>query len=443
MSLNSFASYSPEYSMPPTPICARSPLANESFDSATYDLSQTPSLNGIAMGFQLKTESFDDALTRSWTSLDAASHMDHGLPVRTQDTFSSQGNYLQSQIPAYAGLETTAAPWCNSIPSTAYTSYDAHMNMDGLDIDPNASLNAMWNVPIPQMQAMTSSTIVPREAMLGGEYVHVDTPDLGMESYDDMDVPLPPSPQQVVFKRDTSPVWGKNELDSSDEDRRLTRSIHETRTGGKSVKKERRNGSVSKRKAKAKNPEFVARWVNGRRECRPGLLEKDPGTGKYRWADQQPRKKFLCQYPYDDDDENIPEDHSKICGKLFQRPEHRQRHRKTHCSDKDFPCLLCEKNFNRNDNCWAHGFTHVHRPGKKDGRNKKFSLRQVISVLTDPKHIDKLLNDWKKEVGTEYDPEADEDDNPAFMDAVSQWNPDRSFRYNVDEAVQKILCHRM
>jgi hypothetical protein len=80
---------------------------------------------------------------------------------------------------------------------------------------------------------------------------------------------------------------------------------------------------------------------------------------------------------------------------------------KTHSGRKDFICQLCLTEFNRNDNCWEHYWTHVHRPGKKNGRNKKHSLRRVLTYITDPKHTEKLLNKWMKEVGYEYDPEND------------------------------------
>lgn len=415
-------------------------MTTDSFDASAFDMGNTQSLNALSMDFQSKPPGFDE----SWATLDTTCRMGQALPVRNFDGFVSQGNYMHSHVPAYIGLETsTTMPWCHSASSTAaYVPFDHQISMSGMEVDPTVPMHSMWTLQVPQVQNVGESTIVPQEALLEGEYVRVDTPDLGMESYDDMDAPLPPSPQQVVFKHESSPPWVKPEPDSSDDDMRLRRSICETRTGGKSVKKERRGGSVCKRKNKAKNPQFVARWADGERTFRENVLEQDPGTGKYRWADQQPRKKFICQWPYDDDDETLPED-AKICGKLFQRPEHRQRHRKTHSADKDFPCLLCDKNFNRNDNCWAHGFTHVHRPGKKDGRNLKYSLRQVISVLTDPKHIDKLLNDWKKEVGSEYIPEDDEDDVPEFMEAVRKWNPDRTFQYDADEAVEKIRSHRM
>lgn len=80
---------------------------------------------------------------------------------------------------------------------------------------------------------------------------------------------------------------------------------------------------------------------------------------------------------------------------------------KTHSGRKDFVCQLCLTQFNRNDNCWEHYWTHVHRPGKKNGRNKKHSLKRVLTYIIDPKHTEKLLNKWQKEVGYEYDPNND------------------------------------
>ncbi|KAH9870151.1 hypothetical protein J1614_007073 [Plenodomus biglobosus] len=433
---SSFSTYSSDFSVPPTPICGRSPLTTESFDANTFDLSHAQSLNRLPLDFQQKPSGFDE----SWNSFDA--HMGQTIPMRNFEAFAPHGAYLQSPVPTYVGLEATSAvPWCTPAPSTSYATYDGHMSMDGLEVDPTASMHSMWNMQLQNMQGVpASTTIVPHEAMLEGEYSRVDTPDIGMEPYDDMDGPIPPSPQQVVFKHESSPGCIKSEAESSDDCLRLKRSIRETRTGGKSIKREKRHGKVTK--AKGKDKPFITKLWDGEIKF-DRKFTQDPESGKFRYADEEPRQKFQCKYPYDDDDESIPSNHPDICGKLFQRTEHRQRHRKTHSSNKDFPCLLCEKNFNRNDNCWAHGFTHVHRPGKKDGRNKKFSLRQVVSVLTDPKHIDKLLNDWKKEVGSEYVAEDDEDDNEEFMDHVRTWNPDRGFRYSAEDAIEKIRAHRM
>ncbi|KAH9872257.1 hypothetical protein IAQ61_005092 [Plenodomus lingam] len=435
---SSFSSYSSDFSVPPTPICARSPLTTESFDANAFDLSHHQSLNRLPLDFQQKQSGFDD----SWSSFDASCNMGQNMPMRNFETFASHGNYLHSPGPTYVGLEATSAiPWCTPTSSTSYPTYEGHMSMDGLDVDHNTTMHSMWNMQLQQMQAVSASnTIVPQEAMLEGEIVRVDTPDISMEPYDDMDGPLPPSPQQVVFKHESSPSCIKSEGEFSDDCSRMKRSIRETRTGGKSIKREKRHGKVTKPKGKDKP--FITKLWDGEIKF-DRKYTQDPDSGKFRYADEEPRPKFQCKYPFDDDDASIPSNHPDICGKMFQRTEHRQRHRKTHSPSKEFPCLLCDKNFNRNDNCWAHGFTHVHRPGKKDGRNKKFSLRQVISVLTDPKHIDKLLKDWKKEVGKDYVAEDDEDDNEEFMDHVHTWNPDRSFRYIPEDAIEKIRAHRM
>jgi hypothetical protein len=104
---------------------------------------------------------------------------------------------------------------------------------------------------------------------------------------------------------------------------------------------------------------------------------------------------------------------------------------------------LCKAWFDRNDNSWARAFTHVHRPGKKDGRNKKFPLRQIISFVLDSKQVDKLLSDWDKEVKSEYRPEEGKRDNRLFMKMVMGHSPDLDFKYDADEACLKTTYYRM
>lgn len=48
----------------------------------------------------------------------------------------------------------------------------------------------------------------------------------------------------------------------------------------------------------------------------------------------------------------------ELCGKAFSRGEHLERHRKTHNpSEKKFECPVCQKKFNRKDNCKC--FHHI------------------------------------------------------------------------------------
>lgn len=433
--------------MPPTPICGRSPFSADSFDTTTLELSHAHSVHMLPIEYQMKASTFDESLAESWPFPGTANHMEHSLPIRTNEGLHFHESYLQPQAASYAGLEVATAaashPWCGSSSTTDYASFGSHMDENGLSMNLNASLPPLWNPQVLPMQDMTNSTIAPGEAMLGGDYIHVDAEvDMDTDSYDNADVPLSPSPEEVIFKRESSPGWAKRKPESSEDERNLKRSIYISPTGGKSVKKESRLNNVPKRKMKAKKPksQFVMRWADGRYESRIDDVFRDKDM-KWKWTDQQPRKKLYCKYPFEDDDDSIPDNHPDICGKAFRRPEHRQRHRKTHCPNKDYPCLMCEKSFNRNDNCWAHGFTHVHRPGKKDGRNAKFSLRQVTSVISDPKHIEKLLKDWKKEVGSDYNPEEEEDDNPDFQDKVEQTGRmECEFVYDAEEAVRKICC---
>ncbi|KAH7389833.1 hypothetical protein BKA66DRAFT_49109 [Pyrenochaeta sp. MPI-SDFR-AT-0127] len=446
LSLSSFTPYSSDYSMPPTPICGRSPFSADNFDPNALELNHVQTVHMLPIEYQMKASSFDESLGESWAFPSTANHMEQAIPIRASENIQFHGNYMQSPVVTYTGLEVPATapthPWCDSS-TTDYTSFGSHMDDNGLSMNLTASLPPLWAPQVPSMQDMVNSTIAPGEAMLGGDYVHIDGDvDMDTDSYDNADVPLSPSPEEVVFKRESSPAWVKREPESSEDETGLRRSIYVSPTGGKSVRKEARMSNACKKKTKSKKPksQFVMRWADGRYESRIDDVFQDKDM-KWKWTDQQPRKKLYCKFPYEDDDDSIPDDHPDICGKPFQRPEHRQRHRKTHCSDKDFPCLLCEKSFNRNDNCWAHGFTHVHRPGKKEGRNTKFSLRQVISVISDPKHIEKLLNDWKKEVGTDYNPEEEEDDNPDFQDKVEKTGRmECVFIYDAEEAIRKICC---
>jgi hypothetical protein len=122
---------------------------------------------------------------------------------------------------------------------------DIHMNTDGLYVDPYVAMHSIWNVQTPPMPNLNGSTIVPHESMLGGPYVRVDSPNLGVESYDDADEPFA---QHVVYRRETaSPAFVKPESESPDNRGRLKRSICETHTGVRMVKTEQRDTKKGKK----------------------------------------------------------------------------------------------------------------------------------------------------------------------------------------------------
>jgi hypothetical protein len=191
----------------------------------------------------------------------------------------------------------------------------------------------------------------------------------------------------------------QEERETSAMKRKIRRPIWVSSTGGKSVKKE---GQARATKAKSRKAPITH---HGDRFdlIMDDDVEQIPGTKKWRRNGSGGLgKPQICQMQ-NMQNPGVP------CGRKFRRQEHLHRHMKTHSGRKDFACHVkhCPTRFNRNDNCWEHYWTHVHRPGKKNGRNKKYSLEHVLTYITDPKHIEKLLVKWEKEVGYEYNALAD------------------------------------
>ena len=464
LSLSSSTTCPSDYSTPATPMYTQSPLATQSLNTSAFNMSH---VHGTPMKFEPKSASFDEHLTNSWVLLDNTDRMDHTTSAIPHNMYASHGFQLETQTSECIELQNTAIamtqPWYHT---SQYTNLDSHLDMaPNLDIDLNTNMlhlhpatpmHSLWDVRAQPMLELDATTIVPHNYMLGGDYVHVDTPDPMDDSYDDVDVPFE---QHAAFKQESmSPLNVKQETEVSDNEGRPRRSICETRTGGKSVKvkKEQRRsritkvkteeqGGEKKRRSKCKSKYGDSVWeLNGDTVLSNWNSVYQDTDQKWR-STKAPEQKFICKYPYNDD-EIVPEGKS-FCGRQFKRTEHHVRHKNTHKAIKDYPCLLCKSRFNRNDNRWAHGWTHVRQSGKGDGRNWKFSLRQVISVLPDPKHIEMLLKKWAKDVGTNYIPEDEEDDSLEFVAKMRErnkdLNEDQNFSYDANMAVWKIRSHRL
>jgi len=458
LSLSSFTTYSSDYSAPATPMYTQSPLATQSFNTNAFDMSH---VHGIPMEFEPKSTSFDERLTNSWGFLDDTSQMDHATFARPQNGLAKYDFQSGMQECEFAELQSaaiaTTQPW---YPTGQYTHLDSQLDMTpnlGMDINTSAlgihhaePIHAIWDARTQSILELDASTIVPHDSMLNGHCVRFNSPDSLDDPYNDMNVPFE---QHTMFKQEpASPDRVKLEAELSDDQGRLQRSICETRTGGKSVKmkREQRRSRVAKEKAKYKGKPKERRSKSKSKYGDP-ILEWDGDSVKSDWSrvcrdDENKwhtttphRQKFICKHPFQDG-EVIPEGAS-FCGRPFARMEHHQRHKNTHKPGKDYPCLICGVEFNRNDNRSAHGWTHVCEPGKGKGRNEKYSLRQVISVLPDPKHIEMLLRKWRKQVGTDYIPEDEEDDSLEFVKKMRESNPD--FSYDANMAVWKIRSHRL
>lgn len=352
---------------------------------------QDHSIDSLTMAYPFKAPGQEANGYDGWTHLAPPNGLDHTLSMRMPNDFVP---HHAMPMQAFTGVDTqpSSAPVsCNTtFSSSPYADYSTQLQGDAEHAQPGGG---MWTYQYALANMLAAPTMTPNDSLLSGEYVKVDTAthDTDMASYDDMDVPLAQSPQAANVKQE--------DADSLPDEGTVTRSIWVSSTGGKSVRKEGRPG-ISKKKStrKAKSKAIPLVRGDGYEMWVDGDLEQIPSTGKWRRnGGNGSGKPQICQIEVS----GIP------CGRKFLRQEHLHRHMKTHSGRKDFVCQLCHTQFNRNDNCWEHYWTHVHRPGKKNGRNKKHSLKRVLTYITDPKHTEKLLNKWQKEVGYEYDPNND------------------------------------
>ena len=208
----------------------------------------------------------------------------------------------------------------------------------------------------------------------------------GEEQPDDMDSHRPSETSDYGFSRrpsldepfqyssrSPSPRWSNQEFWESMSSTGVNRGGHrQKRSFGGVSKAQRRNGSRVVHDA-------------GTYE----LEEKGPVKG-------QKQKQYRCARP-------------QCLGKAFTRPEHWQRHLKTHAEKKEkLPCPLCKKTIdNRKDNLKAHiTNTHFRRPEKKktENMNDRFTMKQLFEKqlvdLVDEDSEAKWLEFFGKEITT-------------------------------------------
>lgn len=366
---------------PTTPINGRNPFSEHGYAPfAAIDECHDESMDTLPMDYSFKAPASEQTSFDSWSALG-------GLPLRMQESFPQHHSLLQAPMTLYSGVDTSvsslASSAASSFVSIPYSDFQNHMN-DYSDLNNGASTQPMWP---------TELTMAPSEFLLGSEYVriHPSDPKAEMSGYDDTDVPFALSAPHVMVKREDPGI--------SEDERRIKRSIRVSSTGGKTIKMEQ---DVPRQKKKTKNSkDHIQTWE------RSGIhielknlnnVEHIPGTKRCRRVGgSTSQTKSICKYKVD----------NHACGRVFRRQEHLIRHVKTHSGRKDHGCAICGTRFNRNDNCWEHYWTHVRRPGKKEGRNAKMSLCRVLTFITHQKHTDKLLNKWRKKVGWDYCPERD------------------------------------
>jgi len=367
----------------------------------------------VPMGFPMKAHSADQPFCEDW-SMGDSNNAGHGLNFRMSEHGATSAGYLPPQMAAYTGFDGMAhssanSTW-NSFPNVNNSELEyVHEPAEDL-VDPRVPMQTFWN---SQMQP-SASTIAPSDAMVGeGEYGFADkspsSPFMDADVFDNAAMTMSPSPQEVFCKLDPA-VRVKQELDSSEDEERHTRSIHVSPTGGKTVKKERR--SIGKRKSlKSKSQLMIRRSLDGRIDV--DGYEVDPETGKRVPIDGPTVEWKYCDW--------------EDCKSRFKRPEHLKRHQRIHLGLKEHVCRVpgCPKVFDRRDNYWQHGTTHIRVPGKKDGRNPRLPFPKMIKYADDSKHIEFLEKSYRKSVGDDYSMVDEDEDVQANMMPEEKGRPIR------------------
>jgi hypothetical protein len=377
-----------DYSVP-TPTSERSPFSEASWQHVPFTGYQAQPMSGLRHALPLGTVGLPmKASTTEYDWSVPASSIE--LPMRLSDGITSGAGYLPTHMSSFSDSDhitpaSTNSNWSSF--STAPEHSDIEFAMTGQQ--------SFWQQTIPSTHSIGERTIVPADAMVGTEdYGFVDENDSSsfMETepfdhatfaaspHDNAPMTLPPSPQEVQVKQ---------ELESSEAEERYTRSIHVSPKGGKTVKKERRLNGVSKRRGSKSKSQLVFRRLHDGHIDVEGY-EVNPVTGK-----REPINGPTVEWKYCDWDG---------CQSRFKRPEHLKRHQRIHLGVKEHECRVegCPKVFDRRDNYWQHGTTHIRIPGKKDGRNPRLPFTEMIKYADDAKHIEFLEKAYKKACGEDF-----------------------------------------
>ncbi|KAF2641931.1 hypothetical protein P280DRAFT_288397 [Massarina eburnea CBS 473.64] len=405
-SMSSFASCMSEYSGPITPTAPPSPTNEEGFvDVMAYHFGhglQSHTFHGLPMDHPTKVVTSDEHMPGPWQLVPHRMDVNEPIPNPfAQQMIPTDGEISQSHMADDTGLETTmtmsstvGSPWVNISSSSFHADLGRQWDHHGPgQVISDDHMQMLW--PTDMHTASSSHSMMA----VAGSYIEpVYFP--SSDAFDNS--AFPQSPQEVSFKREASEVL-KQESDTEEVFTRSRLSIAVTPKGGKTVKKEenrtddlsRRGSRISKRRGAStsisKKRELNTSFISANIACELDGFERvfdDAGRVSFQRTREPGPKPKKCGFPG--------------CSKSFRRPEHRKRHEDTHKTTgvRRFPCLICQRPFDRNDNCQEHVWTHVAQPGKKGGRNQKYSMQEVESYCTDPvegpKLIEKLRKKWKQ-----------------------------------------------
>ncbi|KAF1998401.1 hypothetical protein P154DRAFT_524090 [Amniculicola lignicola CBS 123094] len=399
-----------DFSVPVTPTCGSSPaLLDGSFvDVMQYDLqmdlrNQAP-IHGLQLDdFDIKPGTDGDIVYQHWAMVQPPF-----VPTSKTPSYHCQDSLLPHSA-IHPVLQSRVGQLSCPEEILVYSAGVDEPRENG-----NRTLQAFdfngFNYWAQQPQPAASSTLMPSDVMLNVEmaddYKRMQTESYRpLNAFDNRSSPIAHSPQEIPFKGEPSNSFKQEQCDSSMNYvpaacSRLQRRMGVSPTGGKTVKRSTRmqSGIQSKKKPKVSKDKGFELMPHNQIYLKVGEgVEVDHARGIYRALRRGSiGEAFPCTIRFPD---------GSMCPRRFKRPEHRKRHENTHSGLRDFPCTMpeCIKMFNRNDNCQEHYWTHVAKPGKKPGRNPKFSLGEMLSTkgwVVDPKLREKLRQKWKKAYGS-------------------------------------------
>jgi hypothetical protein len=396
---NSYASseYSAhnDYSIPVPPPGGRSDLGQDGFVEGIPPYEHAPSSQVLPWAPQdlgANDNIYDSfGIVPPSTPFTRTAFSYHGYPTSRslEETLTHAGGRASLGLTEAGSSESNGAHesticWPDSGHSRCDNGYALSPLNDQVPMTRQDELQSPWNpmaVTSISPLGMIPGTIAPSDSLMDA-FVPMNSDGLNPSRVDDTQGTFVQTPQEVSFRRSSSPDI-KVEHDS-DERPRQVGSRMETRmyvrsTGAKGVKKEQ---GIRGTKKKAQ-PKFKKHYVRAR-GCDQVLEVKmeqgiytDKATGlAYREGGVQ--SQYACEK----------------CGKRFKRPEHRKRHLRTHKPTIVARCDICNRGFNRNDNCISHYETHIRKPGKNDGKNDKISLGWAGVMIRDRKIFEKLYQKY-------------------------------------------------
>ncbi|KAF2815698.1 uncharacterized protein BDZ99DRAFT_457669 [Mytilinidion resinicola] len=393
--------YSPK--TPPTPISQRDPATEDftfvhavsSFDGTAVSASEDVFCECISevptpLPQSMRGMENHSPFPQEWVYVQQQNQYPIRQGILHSNDSSPAARDLPSAFNALLGPQAQAQPSVGGLPdSNSWSIYsnNAHGIPDAGPHDLGYSYahppSLSNNVQVDQWPASTSgqvfpcigatNTIRPEHSVFdmedGSAYIPMqpDSFDESFSSYDTCSSPMLHSQQDSYpdIPTEDYPQVKTEESDAEEYDIKPQRRIYESPTGGKGVKKEHR---VSKKKPKrGKTKSFISTLQTGDVQVQ---MERDierSVDGKYYRRHGGDQKKLPCEF--------------EGCDKTFARPEHKKRHEQTHENLKLYECAICEKPFNRHDNCLAHYITHVMRVDGKSKRNKPYPLSEMEVMI--------------------------------------------------------------